>query len=245
MATVYSKVIKETALRINGIAGSLVATVETNYASASTTTTELDNPRYPPAAIKDAVLDAEALIALAVANCKDHPWRQYMVAASATVNNGGQLPTVDNSTGRPYIGVFDPPYISATGRQLEQAEYGDVRAYNNDSTYFGTNPSIYALRGDKVFHTQSNGTVVLTGCSFERSAQATALAANGNILFPDMAVPLYWSGAVSLLTRDGEYSAQAAYYQQYFQNGLAAIANGQTAFQPFAPEPPAALKASV
>jgi len=244
MATVYSKVIKETALRINGIAGGQVAAVETNYASTSTTTSELDNPRYPPAAIKDAVLDAEALIALAVANCKDHLWRQYMFAASSAVNSGTQTPTVDASS-NPYIGILDPPYISATGRQLEQAEYGDVRAYNNDTSYFGTNPSIYALRGDKIFHTQSNGTVVLAGCSFERSDRATVLAADGNILFPDMAVPLYWSGAVSLLTRDGEYSAQAAYYQRYFQDGLTAIANGQTAFQPFAPEPPAALKASV
>lgn len=244
MATLYSKVIHETALRVNGIAGAQVASAETNYASTSSTTTELDNPRYPPAVIKDAVLDAEAMIALAIANTKDHIWRQYMFQVSTAANSGSIIPVVD-ALGTPYIGALDPPYVVSTKRRLEQAEYGDVRAYLNDPSYFVTSPHIYALRGEFLWHTQADGTVLVAGCSFSRAAQATSLAAAGNILFPDVAVPLYWAGAVSLLTRDGEYAAQSQQYRQYFENGLAAVTEGQSTFQQFIPEPPRVVKASV
>ena len=244
MATPYSKVVKETALRINGIAGAQVSSAETNYASTSTTTTELDNPRYPPAAIKDAVLDTEAMIALAIANCKDHMWRQYMLSGTLNTDSGDLVPVAD-SANVSYIGALNAPFIIATKRQLELAEYEDVRAYLGDPTYFVTNPNIYAVRGDFMWHTQANGAVRVNGCAFSRSAQATILAAAGDILFPDVAVPLYWAGAVSLLTRDGEYATQSQQYRQYFENGLAALTEGQTTFQQFVPAPPMVAKASV
>lgn len=244
MATLYSKIIKETALRINGIAGAQVASAETNYASTASTTAELDNPRYPPAAIKDAVLDTEAMVAMAIANTKDHQWREYMREISGFVNSSDSIPTVGGSSGV-YIGAMNPPFATSGGRVLEQAEYGDVRAYLNDTAYFGANPNIYAFRGDLIYHTLGSNAVKFSGCVFSRSARATALAADSAILFPDVAVPLYWAGAVSLLTRDGEYAAQSQQYRQYFENGLVALTQGQTAFQQFVPEPPRVAKASV
>lgn len=244
MATNYSTVIKETALRINGIAGAAVATVETNYASTVISTSALDNPRYPPSAITDAVLDAEAMIAHAVATTKDHQWREYMREQSAFVTSGAALPTVGGSSGV-YIGTLDPPIVMTGTRELELAEYGDVRAYLNDPTYFATNPNIYALRGGLLFHTLGAGAVKFSGCVFSRSARAAALVANGAILFPDVAVPLYWAGAVSLLTRDGEYAAQSQQYRQYFETGIQMLTAGQTTFQQFVPEPPQVAKASV
>jgi len=244
MATNYSTVIKETALRVNGIAGAQVAAVETNYTSTTITTTALDNPRYPPGAIADAVLDAEALIAQAIANCKDHPWRHYMRSLSDFVNSGDQVPTV-SLAGTAYIGTLNEPFATTGGRRLEQAEYGDVRAYNDASGYFGTNPYIFAIRGGQMFHTLGSNAVKFWGCVFSRSARATALAANDPILFPDAAVPLYWAGAVSLLTRDSEYESQAALYRQYFNDGLAQLTQGETNFRQFVPEPPRAAKASV
>lgn len=244
MATNYSTVIKETALRINGIAGAQVATVETNYASTVISTSALDNPRYPPSAITDAVLDAEAMIAHAIANTKDHQWREYMREVSNFVNNGDPLPTTGQASGV-YIGALNPLFATSGARQLEQAEYEDVRAYLNDTSYYATNPNIYALRGGLVFHTMGSNAAKFSGCVFSRSARATALAANSAILFPDVAVPLYWAGAVSLLTRDGEYAAQSQQYRSYFENGLAALVAGQTTFQTFVPEPPLVNKASV
>lgn len=246
MATNYSTVIKEAALRINGIAGAQVGTAETNYASTTTTTTQLDNPRYPPAAIKDAILDTEANIALAIANTKDHPWRAYMAEVSPFVDNATQVPTVGASSGV-YIGQLTPPYDTTTAARdfLREADYEDVAAYLRSSTYFATNPLIYAIRGGYVYHTGSSSVYRMIGCVFSRSARATELASNNAILFPDVAAPLYWTGAVSLLFRDGEYAAQATQYKNVFDQWLQLIVQGEYNFRQVVPEPPLVARATV
>jgi len=244
MATNYSTVVKEVALRVNALTGSTVAQAETNYASVTMTVTELDNPRYPPAALKDAVLDTEAMIAHAIANTKDHLWREYMRELSAFIGITDPLPTTGASGGT-YIGALNEPFATTGGRRLEPADYEDIVAYLNDPTLYATNPYIYCIRGGQMFHTLGLNSVKFWGYTYSRSARATALAANGAILFPDVAVPLYWTGAVSLLTRDGEYGGQATLYRQYFERALEALVAGQTTFQQFVPEPPMVAKASI
>lgn len=246
MATNYSTVIKEAALRINGIAGALVADIETNYSSTTTTTTALDNPRYPPAAIKDAILDTEAQIALAIANTKDHAWRFYMEEVSGFIDNGTRIPVTGASSGV-YIGQLTPPYDTTTAERdfLREADYEDVAAYLRSSAYFGANPLIYAIRGGYIYHTGNSSVYRLLGCVFSRSTRATQLASNGAILFPDVAVPLYYTGAVSLLFRDGEYSGQATQYKQIFDQWLQMVVQGEFNFRQVVPEPPLVARASL
>lgn len=242
MATLYSVIIKETALRVNGIAGSQVATVETNYASTTLTTAAMDNPRYPPAAIIDAVLDSEAMICTAIGNTKDHIWRNLLRELSNFINSGDPVPTAAGA-GNMYIGTLNPPFIAIGNRELEEAEYGDVRAYLDAPGYFVSNPYIYALRGDIIFHTAAANTVKISGCTYDRADQLAAIT--GPMKLPDTAVPIYVAGAVSILTRDSEYAAQAQIYRNYFESSLAQLVSGETVFRAFSPEPPMAAKSSL
>lgn len=246
MATVWSKIIKRTALKLNALAGAQVAAAESAYASTSMTTTELDKAVYPPAAIKDACLDAQGLIALAIANTKDHPWRWYMNSSTAaTVNSGAFVPPLAAS-GISFIGVMGPVYDSTDVnlRALTPGEYEDIMAYLKNSAYYGFNPYLYCFRNQQIFHTLASNKVKIAGCAYDRDSENTNLAANGNIMFPDACASLYVAGAVSLLMREGEYAAAAAAEGAFFQRGLEMITQGLVEFPQTTPAAPRSNPAS-
>jgi hypothetical protein len=72
---------------------------------------------------------------------------------------------------------------------------------------------------------------VIDVCTFDEATERTALA-SGNCPLPDSLFDLAWTGTLSLLMIDDEFTNQAQIYENYVQNCLNQLANGAVDFAP-------------
>lgn len=231
MATAYRIIVREVLRRINGIAGATAATVDTNYGTSPLTTTQADSPVYNLAFVQDVVIDTHGRLALEIASVVDpitgigcHPWRAFFDDVTASIAHEGALPTV-GSGGSTIIGAFGRPYDAAnTDQFLMPASIERVSAYKNNTGIYTNNPYLYHVNGGKVYHTTTN--VVFDVCVYERSAQVTAVAANGNITLPDVLADALVFGSVANILIEDEYAAQVGVYAAYYLETIRAIRAG-------------------
>lgn len=231
MATAYRIIVREVLRRVNGIAGAVASTVETNYGTAPLTTTQADSPVYNLSFIQDVVVDTHGRLALEIASAMDpitgigcHPWRAFFRDVTANVAHGGNLPTTGTTASKTIIGAFGRPYDSSnTDLFLTPAGIERVSAYNQYTGIYTNNPYLYHVNGGKVYHTVTN--IVFDCCVYERSDQVSAVAA-GNITLPDALVDALVFGSVANIIIEDEYANQAGIYAGYYLACIQAIQRG-------------------
>lgn len=234
MATSWSKVLRQIAVRVNAIGGE-VANANALYAAEPLTSAVFVTARFPYEMCVDAAINAEAQIANHVANVANHPWRVQMNAVTAALASGALLPsTLPN--GSPILGVLGSVRDSSDGIILSEKPIETIDRINNTPFYTNLPLYFYKISDQRIVHTRSG--VVIDCCSYDAQAQRSQLSGNGDILFPDGALDAYVSGGLALLFRDTEYLDQAQVSQAYFQACLEQITQGQTSISiNFAPSP--------
>lgn len=227
MTTPYNTILRESALRINAIAGALSATLETNYLVSPLTTTQVVSSIFPLSAITDAILDVEGRLAWAIADCRQHPWRQFFSDAIVSQPNFDTLPAVASGGGS-IVGAWGEVREAPSGVVCSEMPLDQVRraVTLRDAGFLTVQPYWFNITGGEIMHTMALVDIVV--CVYDRDTQATALAANGNILLPDSLAQAYVAGTVANLVRDDEWVTQSQIYRDYFNNALESIAKGLT-----------------
>lgn len=227
MATSFQTIIRQAAIRINGIAGATSALLETAYTTSPLTTTQVDSADFTLSVLKDALLAVESKLATAIANTGNHPWRRILQSQTADIAHEAQIPSTDASSNQ-IIGIYGAVYDSSDGTPLSEMPMDDIRiAVRNANSWLLVPVYGYKIDGGRIFHTRTN--VKIDVCTYNRTTQATSIGTlTNNILLPDALEEAYVSGIVSMLVRDDAFMPQAQIYRSYFREALDSIAAGLT-----------------
>lgn len=230
MATTINTIIRQWAIRVNGIAGSVPADVEAAY--VVTPLTSVDSADFPLSFARDTYLAVESRLATAIASYRDpqtralHPWRSLLKGVTAGLANKADIPSVDAS-GNQIIGVLGAVRDASDNIVCDEMPIDDVRrAARNANAWVVTPVYGYSVVGNRIEHTRTN--VVVEVCTYNRTTRATAAAAlTNNILLPDALEEAYVAGMVSLTVRDDAFSAQAALNRTYYREAISQLERGQ------------------
>lgn len=221
MTVPYRSVLKQVALQVNALRGTQVEGLETSYITSPITRVEIapDSP-FPFSRLKDALLNAEEELVLAIANNPVHPWRSYLFSVTNSIASGGTLPTLDLSS-KSIVGVYgDVTDVSDFIICTEQPPTKIIRRNRNPGTFYKVNVYWYHINSQRIIHTRTN--VKIDVCVYDQPTQVAALDA-GNMLLPDALEQAMVAGAVSHLFKEDQFIAQAAAHRKYFEEQLAAI----------------------
>jgi hypothetical protein len=229
----YEQIIRAIALKIQAIAGSDSATVQSAYVASPITTTQIDSPDFPLGPLRDIVAEVEERLAIAIANyvVEDkgelffHPWRVFISSVTTTVPNGSTLP-ISDAAGNPIVGVPGLVTSLSSGQvfsRLTMAELRDVSS--NANGWARAVDPVCAFNGNRLYH---NGTdAIVDVCTYNRSVQTTRiLIVTNTILLPDALEEAYVNGGVSMAFRDDAWLPQAAAARNYFNSTLENIGAG-------------------
>jgi hypothetical protein len=154
----------------------------------------------------------------------NHPFRAYLRSATANLAHGAVLPTVD-SGGKTIIGVWGSIRDASDNRVLKEKTLQEVeRRVANAGSFYKRQYYYFKIEGSQIYHTRTN--VVIDCCFYDRAARKTAVINNTAILLSEALEPAYISGAIELLSRDGEFADQAALYAQHFKDSIYVIRAG-------------------
>lgn len=231
MSTTYNSLVRNTALRINAIAGSTPADLETNYIVSPLTTTQVESADFSFTPIKDAILLAEEKLVHAIGNSNSQLRNGITLQFTSGVANEGFLPTT--ISGSQIIGVLGNARNFSTGNPCTEKPLALIRRrFENPNSFYRVHVDYYNLSGGRVFHTCTDSSGVATGitfdaCVYNRATQQTAIDTLTNtMLLPDVLEEALVCGAVSYLTRDDAFSVQARMYREYFESTLQMIRGG-------------------
>lgn len=227
MSTAYDIITRQVALRINAFANAASpVNLQAAYVTTPLTATVVGKSAvFPFAAIQDAVVDAEAKLAEAIADVQNHPWRAVLAGQTAALASGDALPSV-SSAAKSIIGVYGAVVDVSDGSQLSVQPQETIRRRLLTPGLWKIPVYQYSLAGDSILHTRTS--VYIEVCVWDYTTRQAAIVANGNILLPDVLAEAIICGAIALLVRDDEFMAQAEVYATYFSTALAAIRGGAT-----------------
>jgi len=226
MALNYGNILNQIALRAGdggSIAGSTMTAVESNYNNASFGASQIDNPRFPFSAQKDALILAEEKLSIAIASNPRSPYRNSLSVFSSGIANRATVPSAD-SMGNKRIGVIGHIKDASNGTLLTEKPLQEVERIIR----LGTSDALtsryyhYALRGATIVHTRS-GNVTVEMCVYNRDTQKTAVNAKTAALLPDVFEELYICGALAHLFAGDEAPDTIQQYVRYFEDGIARL----------------------
>lgn len=233
MATTWNAVLRNAAIRVNAIAGSTSATLETSYTTAPLTTTQIDSADFPLSVFKDTALLVEEKLVNAVSSFKVkevspsgivkyryHEWRTSITSQTANIAHLGAIPAVDASSNK-IVGVYGSVFDSSDNIACEEMTLQDIRiAVRNANSWLVSSIYGFNINGNRMHHTRTN--VKMDVCTYNRTTRQTSIdTLTNSILLPDAAEEAYVCGIVSLLVRDDAFMGQAQIYKNYFENTLA------------------------
>lgn len=224
MTLSYDQLLHDVGLRMNALVGAQFSPLETTYAITGLAAANFKSADWPFSSFRDAILMAEEQIAWAIAATPSHPWRASLNAQSAALASAAALPKLD-ATNHPIIGVYGG-VVDTGGTPCVAQPIEVVKRLLQETwrTYPASGLFVYAMDGNRIYHTRAG--VLINCCIYDRTTQAAAWGAAGNTVLPDVLEGLIAALAISLMTRDNAYAAQASIYAQYASVGLAAIAAG-------------------
>lgn len=227
----YSHAIRSAAVRVNAIAGSTSATLETNYLVTPLTTTEVDSADFPLSVFKDTALLVEQRLAHAIANVGNHPWRKFLAGSAPTVAHETALPSVDGDA-KNIIGVWGSVYDATDGTVCTEKPLEVIRRLvDNPGTFWKCNYYYYKMDGGRIYHTRTN--VKIDCCVYNWSDRISAIATlTSATLLPEVLEEAHVCGMVSMLVRDDAFIPQSQIYRNYFEQALAMITQGLTSVPP-------------
>ncbi len=225
MAVPYQTVMRQIALGAGMLRGDSTIGLQTSYEDPTLNQWDLINDGeklIPLTALQDACLNAESVLANAIADTGGHPWRSYILSFTANLSNGDVMPSAD-SNGNPIIGIYGS-VLDSDDQSLICTEWPTemIRRWSRMSSYYKSSFYGYAVDGNGITHTRPNGVVVQV-CVYNRATQLADLIANEDILLPDTLAPAMVSGALAML--GGE---NAGLQRSLFDQTLMAIKSGLT-----------------
>lgn len=227
MSTAYDVITRQVALRINAFSNAAQpAQLQAAYiASPLTAAVVGESAVFSFRAIQDAVIDAEARLAQAIADVRSHPWRAALFSRTLGLASGVAIPATDQA-GVSVIGVYGGVVDDSDGHVLSEQPEEVIRRRLLTSSLWKIPVYQYSLTGDSIIHTRTF--VYIEVCVWNDAARRAAILASGNMLLPDVLAEAVMCGAIALLVRDDEFMAQAEVYATYFASTLAAIRGGAT-----------------
>lgn len=216
MSVAYRQIIAATGLRINALVGATATALQAAYVTSPLTTAEFQSTIFPFAAVTEAVLNGEQRLVQKVANNAEDPLRQYLADVTGTLTNPSTMPSVSTNT-KPIIGIWGAVRNVTTGATCSKMPLDVVRRRAGSS--LNVPVDWFDITGGRIEHTCDDG-VIVECCVYSRTTQATALAANGDILLSDALEPDYINEAVAILVRDDEFMSQAKLYAERASNSL-------------------------
>jgi hypothetical protein len=217
-------ILAHVALRINALKGVTPTALNTTFTTRPLLVTDFKSAVFPFDAVRDAVVHAEEQLALSIANTPNHPYRPYLRSTTANLAHGAALPTAD-SGGKTIIGVWGSIRDAVDSKVLKEKTLQEVeRKVSNPGGFYKRQYYYFKLEGSHIYHTRTN--VTIDCCIYDRATRKTAVINNTAILLPEALEPAYISGAIELLSRDGEFGEQAAIYAQHFKDSLYVIRAG-------------------
>ncbi len=215
---------RQIALGAGMLRGQSTVGLQTSYEDTTLNQWDLINEGdrlIPLTALQDACLNAESVLANAIADTGGHPWRSYILSFTSALSSGDVMPEAD-SNGNPIIGIWGS-VLDGADQSFVCTEWPTemIRRWSRMSTYYKSSFYGYAIDGNGITHTRTS--VVVQVCIYNRETQLTDLLANNDIALPDTLAPAYVSGALAML--GGENSGL---HRSLFDQTLMAIKSGLT-----------------
>ncbi len=226
----YHEIAAAVGLRINALVGTDPVELQVTYSTRPLTDELFDSSIFPFGAIRDAILNAEQRLAVAIGDTGNHPFRSNILSETRGLFSGENMPDTDvngvSICGGTYGAVFDGdnPTINCTQPDFQPVE--SIRRYQLATSLFPMPLYNYALDGNGIIHTRQ--TVTVQVCIYDYEAQQNAFNANEDMLLPDALAPALIAGGVAGLVRDDEFMEQSKLYAQFFQATETAIRQGLT-----------------
>lgn len=205
MSVLYHNLVRRVAYNVGALRGEHTQGVATSY-TAPITAAELAERVPPLQVLLDTVLLAEEEFVLAIASTGNHPWRATLHAFTANLADKALMPAVD-SAGKSIVGVYGAVRDATDNTPLREAPLAVIdRRVRNANNHYVVPVYYYKFDGGIIRHTRTNVTVEV--CSYDRAAQAAAIAANAAMLLPDALEMALVERATCLL--DPQHSAEYA-----------------------------------
>lgn len=209
---------------LGNVLGGDIATIETNYAAASSNTNRL-NPDFAFTPVRDAILDALSEIVVAISETPGHTDRQLVEEIFSGLATGATIPNT-SGTGAFRLGVVGRVEDSSTGVTCNPTTLDKIRDYRlySSTIYAGVDIYWYAIiDGLKIIHTRS--AVYLYWPTFTRPTYNPA----STYYLSDTYVPLTVAGAVAKMApKEGQYMRLFEAMNGFYQKGLDLIRNYKT-----------------
>lgn len=231
MAIVYDDIIREAALRVGAVVGVTAAEKTTSLAVSPLTAAQIGSVEFPFTSFQRGTVSAVGRIVRTFAMVKNHPFRRYAAGVTGNIAHEGGIPSV-TALSKPIIGMYGNVRDATTDEILTEQPKQIIRSIlrsKADSTlkrdYF-----YYALQDGIIEHTREN--VKLQVCAFSFADEIAKFASNGSPPIPDACFDIAFMGLLAFLFTDTGYIQQAGMCENYVQNELSKMANGETEFSP-------------
>lgn len=230
MSIPFRQIIRQAAFRVTAVSGITAAALEAAYTTSPLTTTQIGTTDFTYSMLKDALVGVVGRIIRTYASVPGHPFRDFNISQTANIAHKGLIPST-NSLSVPIVGVYGAVRDSSTGEALTEQPLQIIKTIVDDTDGFLKGEYyFFKIVSDRLFHTRTN--VVIDVCTFSASDQLTAITNNGDAPLPDALLDVAVAGLVAALVVDDEFVNQASLFSNYFENCLAEMKNGTTAFLP-------------
>ena len=222
MSITWNRCRQSTAVLLGAIDATTVATAETNYLAAQSTSVLL-GPDFAPTVILDACVRSAMEIAQDICESAGHPEITSFVLTSSATASGATIPTA-SSGGTPRIGPIRNVKDSTNSNVLRETTVDAVRDFLAASAtlFNGWNAYLFAIDGEQIIHTRTNVLVMFSG--FTRATITANVGGLDIIPLNDEHEAAIINGAVAKLApKETMYMALAQQCEQLFQAHRAGI----------------------
>jgi hypothetical protein len=195
-------------MRTLQLEGTNQADLEMSY---NATLATLDGADVSVSSLRDAVLSAEARIALLIGMDKLNPFRMDLYAKSDDVASGEEVPGLSED-GFEFVGVFSQVTDSDDNTPLTEQPIQVVRRFLRRD--YKSQIYNFALHSARVYHTRTNVYFEGVAWSYEQAKNRFNSDATDLSPIPDALETLWIADTISSLVTEGWLIAEAGYYQQ-------------------------------
>lgn len=168
-------------------------------------------------AIRDAIIEAEGKLAIAIALSDNRSQRAYLSSTTAALASGDAIPSLDVNDS-PIVGNFGE-VRDQDGVVMTRMPVPVLRNRLLTSGVYLVNPHYFAVAGNTILHTAT--IVTLECCVYNAVVQTQRFDADEQMLLSDALAEAIICGACALLMRDDEFAQQAQQWAAYFTTTLA------------------------
>jgi len=191
--------------------------------NADTNFEQVVQESFPPQTMWDALTGVEGEIALTIANNPNQVLRGVLnFRGLVTIESGDRTPAVSDD-GLPIIGLLGQVRRDSDRRPLTSGLHVDEIdvIVNGPTGLFKSSYLSYAGNAPRVYATIDQ--VQIDCCTWDYDTRAAAIAANGDLLFPQLQ-NVYFDGLMSQIkNQDPLYSELSNQYIPMYAQGLQAL----------------------